>query len=150
MFDHEESPFSKTVQVSPRINSTEYVKARCLFDTGCYQGNIVSRSLVERLGYTESDFEPLGIREAHGGQTVTGEQVAVEAVVRLSWHHNTSTHTYQRMRFLVSSSTRCDMIVGVHSILKHQLLSELVFATGAHHIPSAGKLLSISLCYYLC
>lgn len=138
MFDHKESPFLKTVQISPRTNSFEYVNARCLFDTGCYQGNIVSKSLVERLGYTESDFEPLSAREAHGGQTVTGEQVAVEAVVRLSWHHNTSSHTYQRMRFLVSSSTQCDMIVGVHSILKHQLLSELVFATGSRHVSAAG------------
>ena len=68
----------------------------------------------------------------------TGEQVAVEVVVRLSWHHNTSPHTYQRMRFLVGSSTGCDLIVGVHLILKYQLLNELVFATGSKHLAGAG------------
>ena len=138
MFDHEESPFFKTVKVSPRTNSTQYIAARCLFDTGCYQGNIVSRSLVERLGYSEADLEPLSVREAAGGQTVTGEPVAVDAVIRLSWHHNTSPNTYQRMRFLVSSSTKCDMIVGVHSIWKHKLFNELIAGSATPHVPLAG------------
>ena len=137
MFDHEESPFFKTVKVSPRTNSTQYIAARCLFDTGCYQGNIVSHSLVERLGYSEADFEPLSIREAAGGQTVTGEPVAVDAVIRLSWHHNTSPITYNRMRFLVSSSTTCDLIVGAHSIWKHKLFSELI-AGSTPHVQAAG------------
>ena len=137
MFDHEESPFFKTVKVSPRTNSTQYIAARCLFDTGCYQGNIVSRSLVERLGYSEADFEPLSVREAAGGQTVTGEPVAVDAVIRLSWHHNTSPITYNRMRFLVSSSTTCDLIVGAHSIWKHKLFSELI-AGSTPHVQAAG------------
>ncbi|KAF2998307.1 hypothetical protein E8E13_007553 [Curvularia kusanoi] len=139
MFDHEKSPYYRTVQISPRTNSTQYMTARCLFDTGCYQGNIVSRRLVEQLGYSDEDFEPVSPREAAGGQTVTGEPVAVEAVVRLSWHHNTSPHTYQRMRFLVSSSTQCDMIVGVHSIVKHRLLNELTYATGTKHVPDNKK-----------
>ena len=71
---------------------------------------------------------------------MTGEQVAVDAVVRLSWHHNTSPNTYTRMRFLVSSSTKCDMIVGVHSILKYKLVNELIAAVGSAtpHVPLAG------------
>ncbi|KAH6614804.1 hypothetical protein C7974DRAFT_379742 [Boeremia exigua] len=126
MFDREASPFIKDVWISPKHNSNDYHRARCLLDTGCFQSNIVSKRLVEDLGYTESDYEPLSETERFGSTTLSGEHIAFEGVIRLSWHNNTSTNRYHRMRFLVSTSTQCEMIIGARSITKYHLLKEMV------------------------
>ncbi|KAJ8107114.1 hypothetical protein OPT61_g9088 [Boeremia exigua] len=150
MFDHEASPFNKDVSISPKYNSNDYHKARCLLDTGCFQSNIVSKRLVEDLGYTEADYEPLSETERFGSTTLSGEHISFEGVIRLSWHHNTSTHRYHRMRFLVSTTTQCDMIIGVRSITKYNLLTEMVLATQqaatlqvATNVPADAKTLTL-------
>lgn len=141
MFDREKSPINKDVWVSPKHNSSDYHKALCLLDTGCFQTNIVSKQLIEKLGYTEADYEPLGETESSGSTTLSGELITFDGVIRLSWHHNTSTHRYHRMRFLVSSSTNCEMIIGVRSITKYHLLREMVLVTEPAAINvQAGKL----------
>ena len=127
MFDHDRSPFDLDVHVSPKTNSTDYHTIRCLFDTGCFQGNIISKEFVEDLGFVEADYEPLTTREQYGGQTMNETIHFVEAAILLTWHHNTGPR-YRDMRFLISSTLDSHrMIVGTRSIVKHNLLSPPVF-----------------------
>lgn len=127
MFDRGKSPFIVDVHVSPKVNSRDHHTTRCLLDTGCLQGNIVSEHLVESLGFTPSDYEPLSSMEKQGGQTMTGEACPVDGAILLSWHHNSSPVHYRQMRFLVSSRAQVDMIVGTRSIIKHNLMAPPVF-----------------------
>jgi hypothetical protein len=135
MLNQTESPFIVDVHVSPKLDSTKYHKLRCLLDTGCLQGNIVSQEIVDSLGFTKADYEPLSWKEKQGGQSVTGELLTVDAAILLSWHHNTSPHRYRQMRFLISPCTKVDMIIGTRSIIKHNLMAPPVFMVSAN----AGK-----------
>lgn len=139
-----ESEFIVDVLVSPKINSTRHHNVRCLLDTGCLRGNLVTRELVESLGYAELDFQQLTPYEARGAQTLTGEPLSVEGAVFLSWHHGSSLITYRRMRFLVILSSKFEMIIGSDTISKYGLLVPPVFATeapGARHEPGEGNAL---------
>lgn len=127
MFDHGRSPFDLDVHVAPKVNSTEFQTIRCWFDTGCFQGNIVSKEFVSALGFDDSDFESLTTRESYGGQMMNGAIHPVEAAILLSWHHNTGPR-YRDMRFLISAHLDSHtMIIGVRSIVKYNLLSPPVF-----------------------
>ena len=132
MLNQTESPFIVDVHVSPKLDSTSYSKLRFLLDTGCLQGNIVSQEVVNSLGFTKADYEPLSWKERQGGQSVTGELLTVDAAILLSWHHNTSPHRYRQMRFLISSCTKVDMIIGTRSIIKHNLMAPPVFTISAN------------------
>jgi hypothetical protein len=139
-----ESEHIISVLVSPKVDSTKYQQARCLLDTGCLKGNLVTRELVERLGYTESDFQQPTPCESNGAQTLTGEPFNIEAVVFLSWHHSSSPKIYRKMRFLIVSSSSFEMIIGSETITRHRLLLPPVFAadsTGSRHESGMGKLL---------
>ena len=134
------SEFIVTVLVSPRDDGTNYESTRCLLDTGCLSGNLVTRDLVERLGYVESDFEPPTPYESQEGQTLTGERFPIEAAVFLSWHHKSSPVIYRDMRFLIVSSSRFEMIIGSDTISKHGLLTPPVFHTGVIDEDEEGML----------
>ncbi|KAJ4316699.1 hypothetical protein N0V94_005312 [Neodidymelliopsis sp. IMI 364377] len=85
-----DSEYIVDVLVSPKINSTKYQSARCLLDTGCLKGNLVTRELVTRLGYVESDFQQATSYESHDAKTLTGEPLHIEAAILLSWHHKSN------------------------------------------------------------
>jgi hypothetical protein len=96
--------------------------AKCTIDTGSLQGNIVSRKLVETLGFSPSDFEKLTEDEERGGSGITGDPHIPQGAIYLTWYHNNSTRVFRDMRFLVSPSESCDMIVGAWSIQKDKIL----------------------------
>lgn len=127
MYPDKRSPFDIDIYVAPKVNSTEDHKTRCLLDTGCLPGNIVSQELVDSLGYVPEDYEPLCYVEKEGAQTATGERLVFDAAILLSWHHNMSPQKFRKMRFLISSTTTVDMIIGIRSIIRHNLLIPPVF-----------------------
>lgn len=109
---------------SPKAGlAEEHQEARCTFDTGCLQGNIISKEFALKLGYTEADFKPLKSRERNGGTSATGHAHMPEGALYITWYHNSSPRLYGGMRFLVSSETQCQLIIGARSIQKHRLLS---------------------------
>ena len=108
---------------SAKTQIEEHQQARCTFDTGCMQGNIVSRSFAEKLGYSELDYKSLNPREKLGGTSATGQIHIPEGVLYLTWYHNSSPLLFRDMRFLVSPIQQCDILIGAHSIAKHKLLS---------------------------
>ncbi|KAJ4986324.1 hypothetical protein SVAN01_08141 [Stagonosporopsis vannaccii] len=126
MFDHHRSPYDLDVHVAPKNKSTRYKTTRCWFDTGCFQGNIVSKDIIEELGFDESDHIPLSTRERQGGKTMNGTIHNVDAAILLTWHHNTSPK-FKDMRFLISSTLDSTMIIGVRSIVRHSIMSPPVF-----------------------
>src|SRR5262249_40578944 len=101
---------------------------RCTFDTGCVQGNIISQDLAQRLGYTK--FDKLKPREQNGGTTVMGDWLRPIGAIHLSWYHNTSPQVFQNMRFLVLADAKVDLLIGVHSILRHGIISPPNFQSG--------------------
>jgi hypothetical protein len=125
MFANGECPWILTVHAvsSEKIGTELHQQARCTFDTGCLQGNIISKEFALRLGYTESDFKPLRPKEKTGGTSATGHAHMPEGALYITWYHNSSPRLYSGMRFLVSSDTDCQLIIGARSILKHKLLS---------------------------
>lgn len=125
--------------MSPKVDSTKYENVRCLLDTGCFSGNLVTRQLVESLGYIEADLQQPTPFESKG-VTLTGEPFNIEGVIFLSWHHGSSPIMYRKMRFLVVSSSRFEMIIGSDAITKHGLLIPPVFNTGAVDEVEEGKL----------
>ena len=120
MFDHKECPFILTVSVFQRVNSG-VEQAKCVFDTACLQGNIISSAFARRLGYEE--FQDLKSREEPGGTVATGQIHKVKGAVHVSWFHSASPQVFRDMRFLVSESAQVDLVVGTHSIVRHQLIS---------------------------
>lgn len=106
-----------------KSDHSETIQARCVFDTGCTQGNLISLDLAQRLGFAESDFLPLSARESNGGMVATGDIHQVAGAVRISWFHNTSPKVFNDMRFLVSKSAQIDLVVGTGSIVKENLLT---------------------------
>lgn len=103
-------------------NSSEYISARCVLDTGCVQGNIISADLAHRLGFTDIDFQPLTPREEEGGMVATGEVHKVMGTIRVSWFSSTSPKVFNTMRFLVSETANVDLVIGTRSITKERLL----------------------------
>ncbi|KAJ4304771.1 hypothetical protein N0V90_000299 [Kalmusia sp. IMI 367209] len=120
IFDDRENAFMLAVSVYKQ-DSSEYIPARCLFDTGCLQGNIISADLARRLGHTE--FQPLTPRESNGGMVATGDIHQVLGAIRISWFHEASARVFGRMRFLVSESAQVDLVIGTRSIVKENLLT---------------------------
>jgi len=123
-----ESPWVLRVSVLSKMkrDSTRVIPkgAQCTLDTGNQQGNMVSKDfLFNILGYTEADFVELTEQEKYGGTSASGHRVTPEAAVLLTWYYGTSPRTFNDMRFLVTSNPDCDLVIGVHSIVKHKLLS---------------------------
>ena len=108
---------------SAEAETQKHQQARCTFDTGCLQGNIISKSFAQKLGFSEPEYKPLSPREKHGGTSVTGQTHMPEGVLYLTWYHNSSPLLFRDMRFLVSSIQQCDIVIGAYSIAKHNLLS---------------------------
>jgi hypothetical protein len=92
-------------------------------DTGNLQGNFVSKSFVDTLGITETDFKPLRPPEKGGGTSVTGHTLVPIAAVYLTWYASSSPKLYSGMRFLVLPDISNDLIIGARSILKHQMIA---------------------------
>lgn len=119
MFRHRECPYVLTVSVYEYQSSGERQDAQCVLDTGCFQGNIISQKLANRLGFT--DFQELNAAEKTGGKTATGIHEVLGAI-HVSWLHSTSPKIFRDMRFLVSESEHIELIIGTHSITRHQLI----------------------------
>lgn len=120
-----DNPFLITVLVLPskRAWTLMHQQAQCFFDTGCFQGNIVSKDFARKLGYTPSDFMSLQPGERNGGISATGHIGIPEGALHLSWYHSSSPRVFRRMRFLISPTLQFDIVIGVDSILKHNILS---------------------------
>lgn len=124
MFDHKvHCPFFITVSVFPCPTSNIHGRqsGRCVLDTACMQGNIISADFARRLGYTS--FLPLKEREENGGTVITGDLHQVSGAIHVSWYHSTSAKVYRDMRFLVSDTAQVDLVIGTHSIVRHSLMS---------------------------
>jgi hypothetical protein len=121
--NHKDHPIIKLVSVlqTERAGTQMHQQARCCFDTGCLQGNIVSKDFARKLGYIPSDFKSLRQRERNGGTSATGHIYMPEGVLHLTWYHN-GGRLFRDMRFLVSPTLQFDIVIGAHSILKHGLL----------------------------
>ncbi|PSN70379.1 hypothetical protein BS50DRAFT_632272 [Corynespora cassiicola Philippines] len=122
MFDHRNSPYIITIAVSPKIRGNKHSEARCMLDTGCIQGNIVSSEFVRELGFEESDFKKLTQREEKGGKSASGHIIVPKGAVYLSWHHGSSGR-YRDMRFLVAPNVDFDIIIGSRALTKYDILS---------------------------
>ncbi|KAE9364221.1 hypothetical protein N431DRAFT_104210 [Stipitochalara longipes BDJ] len=123
--DDDNCPFIINVQVLPSSNaaSKAHQQARCTFDTGCLQGNIISIEFARKLGFTSADFKRPSSRERNGGTSATGHAHVPEGVLHLTWYHNSSPRLFRNMRFLVSPSEHFDIVIGANSILKYKLLA---------------------------
>jgi hypothetical protein len=117
------TPYKIMVSVFPAKNPIpeRHLTARCTFDTGCDQGNIVSLDLAHRLGFAE--FEKLDEEEVHGGNTITGGRLNPMGAVHLSWYHGSSGQVFRDMRFLVLADAKVDLLIGSKSIFKHNLMA---------------------------
>jgi hypothetical protein len=127
MDDDDYSPWVLPVYVlSSRKNTDkEHIpkEAKCTIDTGNQQGNIVSRDFVLNvLQFPESNFKLLSEKEKRGGTGVTGHTLMPEGAIYLTWYHKKSTRVFRNMRFLISPSQHCDLIIGAQSIRVHKLL----------------------------
>jgi len=138
MFDQDDCPFIQIVSVFPRDNPAleHHQQVRCTFDTGCVQGNIISQDLAQTLGYDE--FEKLKPREQNGGTTVTGDWLRPIGAIHLSWYHSTSPQVFRNMRFLVLADAKVDLLIGVHSIVRHGIISPPNF-TVVNGVSTVGR-----------
>lgn len=113
--------------VSSRRDAEEHAItkiAKCTIDTGNMQGNIVSRDFVENvLEFPESSFEDLTKEEKMGGTGITGDSHIPQGAIYLTWYHKSSTRVFRDMRFLISPTQHCDLIIGARSIQKENILS---------------------------
>jgi len=134
MFDHNVCPFDITVAVFPCPESavSKRQEGRCILDTGCLQGNIISLTFANQLGYTE--FQPLKPREKGGGTVMNGQVHNVLGAIHISWYHSTSPKVFRDMRFLVSESASVDLLIGTHSIVRHRLISPPNLEVTSYHI----------------
>ncbi|KAA8568605.1 hypothetical protein EYC84_007620 [Monilinia fructicola] len=116
-------------------------RAKCTFDTGNMQGDIVSREFVEKvLEYPESNFVPLTVEEKEGGFGVTGHKLVPEGAIYLTWYHRKSTRVFHNMRFLISPHPQCDLIIGARSIKKYNLLGVLNLMTTSAKVAHTTKI----------
>jgi hypothetical protein len=139
--DNDDSPWVLPVYVlSSRKDTDKHdvpKEAKCTIDTGNQQGNIVSREFVLNvLQFPESHFKPLTEKEKRGGTGYTGHTMVPEHAIYLTWYHKKSTRVFRNMRFLISPNEHCDLIIGVHSIREHNLLSvpNLMANPNGHHL----------------
>lgn len=112
------------------------LEGRCVLDTACFQGNIISSEFAHALGFTE--FEPLSSKEQDGGIVANGSKHDVSGALYLSWFHSTSVKVYRDMRFLVSESAPVDLVIGTHSIVRHRLISPPNLMAGNPYIPPSN------------
>lgn len=129
--------YALIVSVYPR-EGNERTSARCVLDTGCSQGNIISSKLARRLGYNNSNYQPLTSREENGGTVATGHTHKVLGSIRVSWFHETSYKVFNNMRFLVSDTANADLVIGTRSIQKEKLLSPPNFMVDKNYIVPAA------------
>lgn len=100
-------------------------EAKCLFDTGNFQGNIVSKKLVvDVLGYSSSAFQKLSEEEKAGGIGVTGHSLIPIGAINLTWYDSNGIQVFRDMRFLISENPLYDLIVGAHSIQESHILDK--------------------------
>ncbi|KAJ4360924.1 uncharacterized protein N0V89_001493 [Didymosphaeria variabile] len=121
-FDERDNWYTLTVSAYKRDGGS-FAPARCVLDTGNTQGNFISMDLARRLGFAESDIQPLTPREGNGGMVATGEVHKVLGFVRVSWFSQTSPRVFNQMRFLVSETAPVDLVIGTRSIQKEKLLN---------------------------
>ncbi|KAL5388768.1 hypothetical protein DPSP01_002874 [Paraphaeosphaeria sporulosa] len=121
-FDEGENWYKLIVSAYKR-EGREFIPVRCVLDTGCSQGNIISTKLAQRLGFSDSDYLPLTPREENGGMVATGHTHKVLGCIRVSWFSETSPKVFNNMRFLVSETADVDLVIGTRSIQKEKLLN---------------------------
>jgi hypothetical protein len=93
------------------------------------QGNIVSRDFVETvLGFPASSFTKLTKEEEMGGTGINGDSHIPQGAISLTWYHKNSTRVFRDMRFLVSPTQYCDIIIGARSIQTEKILSGALLA----------------------
>jgi hypothetical protein len=98
--------------------------AKCIIDTGNMQGNIASRDFAENvLGISVTSFKSLTKEEEMGGTGITGDLHIPQGAIYLTWYHKNSTRVFRDMRFLISSTPQCDLIIGARSIQQDKILS---------------------------
>jgi hypothetical protein len=115
--------------------------AKCTIDTGNMQGNIVSRKFVETvLEFPESNFLKLTEEEMRGGTSITGDSHVPLGAINLTWYHKNSTRVFYDMRFLISPTQHCDLIVGAQSIQRDNILNVPCLMVDDHD--SRGNLIS--------
>ncbi|RDW74199.1 hypothetical protein BP5796_07641 [Coleophoma crateriformis] len=113
---------------------------RCIFDTGNHQGNLVSKTfLLERLGYTESDFLRLTETEQSSGFGITNHPFVPLGAIRLTWYHDMSTRLFSDMRFLISPYSHTDLIIGAQSIEQYNILGKPNFASLTNREPEPER-----------
>jgi len=105
--------------------------AKCTIDTGNMQGNIVSREFLENvLGFPLSSFQKMTKEEERGGTSITGDLHIPQGAIYLTWYHKNSTRVFRDMRFLISLTQHCDLIIGARSIQKDGILNVPCLMTG--------------------
>jgi hypothetical protein len=98
--------------------------AKCTIDTGNMQGNIVSQDFLENvLEFPVSRIQKLTKDEERGGTGITGDSHIPTGAVYLTWYHKNSTRVFRDVRFLISSTRHCDLIIGARSIQKEKILN---------------------------
>lgn len=130
MYDDKDCEYILTVTVFPKEPTEDFrQRAKCVLDTACLQGNIISRRLADSLGFDQREYEQITEREKQGGTVATGHKHYVHGAIRVSWSYGTGTEIIRHMRFLVSENEHLDMIVGARSIRKWNLISPPNFIT---------------------
>jgi len=93
----------------------------------------VSREFVERvLEYPPKRFRKLTKEEERGGTGITGDLHVPEGAIYLTWYHKNSTRVFRDMRFLISPSSDCDLIIGARSIQKDGILNVPCLMADSH------------------
>ncbi|KAH6674670.1 hypothetical protein B0J14DRAFT_19649 [Halenospora varia] len=125
-FDRKECPFIISVKVAQNGSKT-YQETRCLLDTGCLKGNLISKDFAERLGFTSSDYMPLTQREKTGGVFGNGQTFVPVGALLLTWQNNYSIGIFRKMRFFVLDALdpQHELIIGARTIVDYNLLSAL-------------------------
>ncbi|PQE32701.1 hypothetical protein CJF32_00008289 [Rutstroemia sp. NJR-2017a WRK4] len=116
--------------------------AVCTIDTGNMQGNLVSRELVNRLGYSESNIRDLTQAERRGAVGITNDKLIPEGAIYLTWYHKRGTRVFHNMRFLISPHPHADLVIGAQSILKYDLVTAPNFMSGA--VPNDGGTIAVN------
>lgn len=99
------------------------------------QGNIVSQEFLEKvLEFPLSSFQKLTKEEERGGTSITGDSHIPQGAVYLTWYHKNSTRVFRDMRFLISSTKHCDLIIGARSIQKEEILNVPCLMAGPEDI----------------